>query len=196
MADFVSRRTTIHSPFIRQYSGMTYPALITDFLHDAQLPRFSAKDPVPDQRLIQRISAVEDHEITIQRSLEARCIRGLLLVAAGGVEQAHRIVQGIPTIDGSYIHGIVHRIEGDFDNARYWFRRAGTHPAAVEMYRRAVGNSPTVASRPTWDASLVTDMVETSWAAGVTEELRAILTIEFEVLLQFLWTTKEQGSLV
>jgi hypothetical protein len=181
---------------MREYCRMSYSALITDFLHDAQLPRFSAKEPVPDKRLIQRISAAEDHEIAKTKSSETRCIRSLLLVAAGGVDQAHRIVQEIHTHDGSYIHGIIHRIEGDFDNARYWFRRAGTHPAAGEMYRRAFGNSPTVASRPIWDASLVTDMVETSWPAGVTEELRAILTIEFEVLLQFLWTATEQRGLV
>ena len=175
---------------------MTYSALITDFLHDAQLPRFSAKDPVPDKRLIERVSSAEDYEIAKTRSPEARCIRSLLLVAAGGLDQAHRIVQEISTSDGSYIHGMIHRIEGDFDNARYWFRRAGAHPAAAEMHRRAVGNSLTVASRPIWDPSLVTEMVETSWAAGGTEELRAILTIEFEVLLQFLWTTTEQGNLV
>jgi hypothetical protein len=52
------------------------------------------------------------------------------------------------------------------------------------MYRRAAAGSVMVASHPIWDPFLVTDMVETSRTAGVTEELRAVLTIEFEVLLE------------
>jgi hypothetical protein len=148
------------------------------------LPRISAREPTPDRRLIQRVAAAEDHEIAGEDGPAARCTRSLLFVAAGGLDQAHRIVQEISTNDGAYIHGIVHRIDDDFDNARYWFRRAGVQPAATEMYRRAAASSVTVASQPIWDPFLVTDMVETSRTAGVTEELRAILAIEFEVLLE------------
>src|ERR1700736_3226913 len=114
---------------------MTYSVLITDFLHDAQLPRISAREPMPDQRLIERGAAVEDHEIARTNGQEAPCIRSLLFLAAGGVDQAHRIVQEISTSAGAYIHGIVHRIDDDFDNARYWFRRAPMHPAGAEIYR-------------------------------------------------------------
>jgi hypothetical protein len=175
---------------------MPYSAFITDFLREAQLPRLSAQEPVPDKRLIQRIAVAEDHEFARANGPEARCIRSLLFIAAGGVDQAHRIVQEISTSDAAYIHGIVHRIDDDFDNARYWFRRAPMHPAAAEIYRRAAANSLTVASHPIWDPLLVTDMVERSRTAGVTEELRVILTIEFEELLQFLTNTTEPESLV
>jgi hypothetical protein len=51
--------------------------------------------------------------------------------------------------------------------------------------------SATVASRPIWDPFLLTDMVETSRKTGVTEELRAILTIEFEALLQDVVSTRD-----
>ena len=170
---------------------MTYSVFITDFLHDAQLPRISAREPVPDQRLIERVAAVGDHEIGRTNDQESKCIRSLLFVAAGGVEQAHRIVQEISTSAGAYIHGMIHRIDDDFDNARYWFRRAGMHSAAAAMYDRAVRSRLTVASQPLWDPILVTDLVETSRTAGVTEELRAVLTIEFEVLLESLWDRTE-----
>jgi hypothetical protein len=170
---------------------MIYSAFITDFLHDAHLPRISAREPAPDQRMIQRVTATEDHEIAKTNGQEARCIRSLLYVAAGGVDEAHRIVQGISSSDGAYVHGMVHRIEDDFDNARYWFRRAGTHPASAAMHSRAVGDRLTVASQPVWDPILLTDLVETSRTAGVTGDLRAVLTIEFEVLLRFLWDATE-----
>jgi hypothetical protein len=163
---------------------MTYSAFITEFLREAQLPRLSAQEPVPDQRLIQRVAAAKDDEIAEAEGQEAMCLRSLLLLAAGDLDQAHRIVQAMSTSAGAYIHGLIHRIDDDFDNARYWFRRAGVQSAATEMYHRAAAVSATVASRPNWDPFLVTDMLEKSRKTGVTEELRAILTIEFEGLLQ------------
>jgi hypothetical protein len=170
--------------FPRMSKLPAYSTFITDFLREAQLPRISAQEPTPDRRLIQRVAAAEDHEIAAKDESAGRCTRSLLFIAAGGLDQAHRIVQEISTTDGAYIHGMVHRIDGDFDNARYWFGRAGVQPAATEMYRRAAASSVTVANRPIWDPFLVTDMVETSRTAGVTEELRAVLIIEFEVLLE------------
>jgi hypothetical protein len=161
-----------------------YSTFVTEFLREAQLPRISAQEPTPDRRLIQRVAVAKDHEIAGEDGPASRCTRSLLFIAAGGLDQAHRIVQEISTSDGAYIHGMVHRVDDDFDNARYWFRRAGVQPAATEMYRRAAASSVRVASHPIWDPFLVTDMVETSRTAGVTEELRAVLTIEFEVLLE------------
>ena len=173
---------------------MSYPAFINDILRDAQLPRISTHEPPPDKRLIQRITAAEDHEIARANGPKTRCIRSLLYVLVGGMEQAHRIVQELSTSDAAYIHGMIHRIDDDFDNARYWFRRAGMEPAAAEMYRRAAANSLTFASRSIWDPILLTNMLEKSRNAEVTDELRTILTVEFEVMLQFLSDTTESGA--
>lgn len=176
----------------REYSEMTYSAFITEVLRAAQLPRLSAQQPVPDHRLIRRVCEAENDEIAGADGPEAMCLRSLLLMAAGDLDQAHRIVQAMSTSDGAYIHGLIHRIDDDFDNARYWFRRAGVQSATPEMYRRAAAVSASVASRPVWDPFLVTDMVETSRKAGVTEELKAILMIEFEGLLQGIALQKEK----
>ena len=43
----------------------------------------------------------------------------------GDWEKAHSIVQNDNTDMGCWAHGIVHLLEGDVGNARYWYRRAG-----------------------------------------------------------------------
>ncbi len=47
------------------------------------------------------------------------------LLAQGDWQQAHGIAQEDESKAGCWIHGIVHVLEGDLDNARYWYRRAG-----------------------------------------------------------------------
>lgn len=42
----------------------------------------------------------------------------------GEWEAAHRIAQDDDSAEGAWVHGWLHRIEGDLDNAGYWYRRA------------------------------------------------------------------------
>ena len=42
----------------------------------------------------------------------------------GEWEKAHTIVQADASELGCWAHGIVHMMEGDISNARYWYRRA------------------------------------------------------------------------
>lgn len=50
---------------------------------------------------------------------------------------AHDLVEHLATPTGAAIHGIMHRREGDYDNAKYWFHRAGEHPAYHGLQARA-----------------------------------------------------------
>jgi hypothetical protein len=43
---------------------------------------------------------------------------------AGDWQAAHEIVQQESSTLAAWLHGIVHILEGDLDNARYWYRRA------------------------------------------------------------------------
>ena len=62
--------------------------------------------------------------------------RALQHLAAGEWQRAHEIVQGDPSVLAAWMHGIVHTLEGDLDNARYWYRKAKREfpgPGAVQQ---------------------------------------------------------------
>ena len=51
-----------------------------------------------------------------------------LWLLLGDWERAHNISQDQHNCNGSYWHGILHRVEGDFWNAKYWLRQVARHP--------------------------------------------------------------------
>jgi hypothetical protein len=51
-------------------------------------------------------------------------VRAVDLLEAGDWQGAHAIVQDDASSLAAWLHGIVHTLEGDLDNARYWYRRA------------------------------------------------------------------------
>lgn len=59
-------------------------------------------------------------------------LQALWHAKAGAWEAAHDIAQDIPTSMGSWIHGLLHAIEGDVGNSAYWYRRAGRTPIRHE----------------------------------------------------------------
>ena len=46
------------------------------------------------------------------------------------LDRAHEVCQTMDDPLGAYLHAIVHRREGDFSNALYWYRRAGDEEGA------------------------------------------------------------------
>jgi hypothetical protein len=59
--------------------------------------------------------------------LERELARAAVLLWHDHFDAAHTIVQDIENADASLLHGILHRREPDYMNARYWFRRVGPH---------------------------------------------------------------------
>jgi hypothetical protein len=64
--------------------------------------------------------------------------RAIAHLEAGDWQAAHEIVQADESDLAAWLHGIVHTLEGDLENARYWYRRArrafpGPEAAATEI---------------------------------------------------------------
>jgi len=130
------------------------------------------------------------------------------------LEAAHELVQELHSATGSALHGIVHRREGDYDNARYWFVRAGDHPAYHSLQSRAVvllANEPMPAGvigqalsamrgQGSWNPSLLTNTIEIheSRTNRDNEAVRLLLErlqqLELEAMLRYIGSRIDAGD--
>ncbi|HKW31321.1 MAG TPA: hypothetical protein VJT54_18505 [Verrucomicrobiae bacterium] len=51
-------------------------------------------------------------------------LQAIELAQAGKWDAAHQLVQQYEDANAAWIHAVLHKIEGDLGNARYWYRRA------------------------------------------------------------------------
>lgn len=99
------------------------------------------------------------------------------------MEESHGISQEIPTAEGSFWHGILHRQEPDPGNAAYWFRRVGAHPVFPALRDEAAGlaeRRPQAAFRPgaRWDPFAFIDFCEEARRRPGSEAERLAMEIQ------------------
>ena len=51
-------------------------------------------------------------------------LQAVELALAGKWDAAHEVVQQYEDATAAWIHAVLHKLEGDLGNARYWYRRA------------------------------------------------------------------------
>ena len=90
-----------------------------------------------------KLNSLKNDELVpnITNEIEMTAIRAGLLLMYDYLEESHQLAQSIEgeSADGNgdYWHAIMHRREGDFSNAKYWFRRVGEHPIFTQLLKDA-----------------------------------------------------------
>ena len=173
---------------MRSYSDLIDRVLLQDDLLEALTP----SEPLSCEIML-RIREADDATLsggrTIGDAAHFPLIRGGLFYVVDALDDGHRIFQEDHSDLGSYWHGMMHRREGDFENARYWFRRAGSLPNAAALHRAASEHSALMARQTSWDAYLLTGECERA-SRGDTEsikECRALLRVEFDAVFDYCW---------
>jgi hypothetical protein len=115
-----------------------------------------------------------------------------LVLRLGCWEQSHSIAQEIATREASYWHGIIHRMEPDSANARYWFRQTGAHPVFAQLRSIALqilaqGEPKDWRLGPSWDPFAFIDWCEQAREERGAAEMAAtrIHNIECELLFDY-----------
>jgi hypothetical protein len=151
-------------------------------------------------------STTPRHEIKLQLSeLTPRELRALsmgdaelsecalsgLWLLHGFLDQSHSISQSIATPEGCFWHAIMHRLERDFWNSKYWYRQVGQHDVLKLMGAR-IGRQHHGTSMEHWDPAEFVDrcqVASTSDLDSTRYELRYCLQnvarIEWVTLFQY-----------
>ena len=112
--------------------------------------KLETRDPLPplapreewDSELTYRIKNISLETLfdgqSIEDSTMGNATQSGLLLWNDALDVSHTISQDIESKTGSYWHGIMHRRERDYGNAKYWFGRVGVHPTFPELRERAL----------------------------------------------------------
>lgn len=141
---------------------------------------------------LQRATLATAFSHTEVRDLEmARCCLAGMWLLHDYLDQSHAICQHVETPSGSFWHGVMHRREGDFSNAKYWFRRVGDHEVLTLLGPRVAelaGSDDSeaakrVAPRGVFDAEAMVDACQAAVRSGADADLcRRIQQAEWELL--------------
>ena len=102
------------------------------------------------------------------------------------LDRAHDLVQALHTPTGSLWHAVLHRREGDFSNALYWYRKAGHHPAygRIDLTGGGAGSGTAVAK---YNPERFVNQVERAVEAGEKENPALVSQQNKEWVAVFDW---------
>lgn len=181
------------------FSVTDSPAAIRPLLAEERLPDLGPGQPNTEMKA--RLSGLSAEALAngkpIRDAEAAECCVSALWLWHDFLDESHRISQDISSRDGSYWHGIMHRREPDYGNAKYWFRRVGEHPvfeqlgaAAAELAEAETLDTPArFLTSGRWDPYRFIDWCE-AIAEGKSrcgELARRIAKLEWQLLFADCW---------
>ncbi len=175
-----------------------YGSAVASLLRRETLPALGPG--VPDQavearlRLLSLPKLFSDHAV-VDDDMARACLAGLWLLH-DFLDESHTISQEINTTTGSYWHGIMHRREPDYENAKYWFRRVRQHPVFEPLLESVQADSDesfnipeltALRTKPTWDPFLFVDLCQQAASANgqLATACRSIALREWQLLFDY-----------
>lgn len=107
--------------------------------------------PDAARQLLGKVTPDKLVSLPIRNAQDASAMLGGLWLLHDGLKECHEIVQDLIGPTGSFWHAIMHRREGDFSNAKYWYARCADHRA----FRLISAMANDVVGRGTTDKSVL-----------------------------------------
>jgi hypothetical protein len=172
-----------------------YGPLVAELLAADRLPELGPGKPEANVR--PRLAKLTADQLCAPQAvadpIQAECCLAAIWLWYDFLDESHTISQGITSVDGSYWHGIMHRREPDYGNAKYWFRRVPSHPVYAPL---AAAARQLAAARPVsdptrglslisrWEPDRFVDLCQATCGSGTETELlcREVARAEWQLL--------------
>jgi hypothetical protein len=128
------------------------------------------------------VAAVKAIALETEAPGRSQHLLALALLWHDHLDASHNISQDLKDADGSYVHALMHRREGDYENTKYWIARVGKHAVYGQL------------GKP-WDANAMVDRCQKAVAAGGSDaELIDLQRREYLLLAESFFEGEEKGE--
>jgi hypothetical protein len=175
----------------------SYSPAVRELLAEDRL--FDLGPGSPNEKMRQPLAALDVASLCApQKVRQADCAKACLSALwlyHDFLDESHTISQSIDSAEGSYWHGLMHRREPDFGNAKYWFHRLGGHPVFETLRQEAAaiardaadGQADFLREQSSWDPYAFIDLCESAMTGGFQDAMlcRRIQRREWELLFRY-----------
>ncbi len=138
---------------MREFTPADYGPVLAELLQTDRCRALDAGRPDKSMRAaLERatLTTAFAHAKVVDRDMADCCLAGVWLLH-DFLDESHSISQNIHTASGSFWHGVMHRREGDYSNAKYWFNRVGSHDVFAEVPARVAELADGASTEPLAD---------------------------------------------
>lgn len=185
---------------------------IVQKLYNRQPLQLLAPQSVWDKELDEQIARIDVSQLsggTEGKHSFALAVQSGLHLWNDNLYRSHTISQDLEDETGSYWHGIMHRMEPDYSNSKYWFRQVGSHPLFEEVQAKVSALLESadmsemsaewrnvfeeIAGQETWNPDRFIDAVEMQMNRSGDESARVLLERiqRLEMALLFRYSYRE-----
>ncbi|MBL8889858.1 MAG: hypothetical protein JNL67_07745 [Planctomycetaceae bacterium] len=139
----------------------------------------------PNQSMRHALSSVNVADLfpePVGTNSHVQCVLSGLWLLHGYLDEAHEICQAVPTAEGSFWHAIMHRMEQDYWNSKYWYQKIGQHAVLDRIAARL---------QKRWQPGHFVDECEKFRGTGArvaqASDIRRLSQIEWQELFQYCW---------
>ncbi len=148
-------------------SNMNYGATIDHLVSDSILQNYPNGQPSQYYSELNSFDFRSAVNLPLIDPVAANACQAGLWLLHHYLDESHAISQTLDSPEGSWWHAIMHRMEGDYGNSKYWYRSVGLHPA-LESIQEQLGQRD---GMPSWDVFHFVDTVRTAGSESRTEEM-------------------------